>query len=131
MRDRVGILAGLAVFLALITVPMWKSLATGRNTQPPNIVLPASQKDCILPPGQMRAAHMKLLLDWRNDVVRNDIHTFKAYDGKVYNISLSGTCLKCHNKAQFCDRCHNYAGVRTPSCWDCHLDPASLAGGPK
>ena len=28
----------------------------------------------------------------------------------------------CHaNKAEFCDRCHNYAAVK-PYCWDCHID---------
>ena len=27
-------------------------------------------------------------------------------------MSLSNTCLDCHsNKAEFCDRCHNYASV--------------------
>jgi hypothetical protein len=37
-------------------------------------------------------------------------------------MSLSNTCLDCHsNKAEFCDRCHNYASV-SPYCWDCHID---------
>ncbi len=37
---------------------------------------------------------------------------------------LTGTCLTgCHtNKADFCDRCHNYAGVSV-YCWECHVDP--------
>jgi hypothetical protein len=43
-------------------------------------------------------------------------------------MSLTGTCLTgCHtNKAEFCDRCHNYAAVSV-YCWDCHVDP-KLAG---
>ena len=40
-----------------------------------------------------------------------------------YDISLAGTCMKCHsNKAEFCDRCHDYAGV-SPDCWSCHVAP--------
>ena len=42
--------------------------------------------------------------------------------GKEFEMSLSNTCIECHdNKAEFCDRCHNYASVR-PYCWDCHID---------
>ena len=42
--------------------------------------------------------------------------------GKTYNMSLSNTCMDCHdNKAEFCDRCHDYASVR-PYCWDCHIE---------
>jgi len=131
MRDRVWILAGLAVFVAVITLPAWTRLATLRQSRSPDLVLPANQKDCVLPASQMRATHMKLLLQWRDDVVRKDVHTFKAYDGKVYNMSLTSTCLSCHNKTEFCDRCHSYAGVSMPSCWDCHLDPRLAAGGAK
>jgi hypothetical protein len=38
-------------------------------------------------------------------------------------MSLSQGCLGCHsNKEQFCDTCHNYAGVK-PNCWSCHNVP--------
>jgi hypothetical protein len=38
-------------------------------------------------------------------------------------MSLQNTCMQCHpNKAEFCDRCHNYASVK-PYCWDCHVEP--------
>jgi hypothetical protein len=71
---------------------------------------------------------MDLLMTWRDDVVRRNVRTWTAPNGKAYTASLSGTCLRCHaNKAEFCDRCHTYAGV-TPYCWDCHVDPASLKG---
>jgi hypothetical protein len=68
---------------------------------------------------------MHLLMDWRDAAVRHDVHSFKAFNGKTYTMSLSGTCLSssCHtNKAEFCDRCHNYAAVSV-NCWDCHVDP--------
>ncbi len=74
----------------------------------------------------MRANHMRLLNDWRDLVVREGERTYTAADGKVYEISLTGTCLKCHsNKETFCDRCHDYAGV-TPSCWNCHIIPEEV-----
>ena len=72
----------------------------------------------------MRQKHMELLITWRDEVVRRNVRTFKAFDGRVYDMSLTNTCMKCHdNKKEFCDRCHDYAGV-TPYCWDCHIDPA-------
>ena len=80
-----------------------------------------------MPVSYMRSAHMKLLLDWGNEVVRENVHTFRAYDGKVYPISLTGTCLSCHSKDRFCDQCHNYVGVAQPNCWNCHVDPELAA----
>ena len=46
-----------------------------------------------------------------------------ALNTQTSNRSLSATCLgECHGaKADFCDRCHNYAAV-SPPCWNCHLD---------
>jgi hypothetical protein len=70
----------------------------------------------------MRADHMQLLDLWRHSVVREGKRIYVNPDGKEYNMSLSNTCLDCHsNKAEFCDRCHNYASVR-PYCWDCHIE---------
>jgi hypothetical protein len=64
-----------------------------------------------------------LLSQWKEQSVRNGIKTYTASDGRVYDISLTDTCMECHpNKADYCDRCHNYIGV-TPYCWDCHNLP--------
>lgn len=129
MRDRAWIVAGLALFFALFTYPLWSRALRGQRDEETKLALlmPAHQADCVMPVTYMRASHMKLLILWRREVVRENIHTFRAYDGKVYNISLTGTCLGCHSKAQFCDRCHDYAGVRPLSCWTCHVDPALTA----
>ena len=70
----------------------------------------------------MRADHMQLLVAWRDESVRQAQTTYVASDGKKYDISLTGTCLKCHSKEKFCDRCHSYAGVQ-PNCWSCHTAP--------
>jgi hypothetical protein len=124
MRDRAWIIAGLLLFLGVITYPFWHGVEARATSQPPVLVLPAHEKECVAPISYMRTSHMKLLLDWRNSVVRNDQRKYVSYDGKVYDMSLTGTCMKCHEKKGFCDRCHEYAGVGTPYCWNCHVDPA-------
>jgi hypothetical protein len=76
----------------------------------------------------MKAKHMELLDTWRQAVVREGESLYVASDRKQYRMSLSNTCLNCHsNKDQFCDRCHNYAGVK-PACWTCHVVPQELKG---
>lgn len=124
MRDKLWIITGLFLFLCLITYPAWRNLAAHTTPKGPDLVLPKNEKDCVAPVSYMRTSHMKLLLNWRDEVVRQDQHSYTAFDGKVYNVSLSGTCLSCHNKEKFCDRCHSYVGVSTPYCWNCHVDPA-------
>lgn len=124
MRDRGVIYTGLLVFLGIITFPMWHDWAAGTTSRGPDPVLPAQEKQCVAPLSTMRTSHMQLLMDWRNGVVRRNVHTYTAFNGRNFNMSLTGTCLTgCHtNKADFCDRCHNYAGVAV-YCWDCHVDP--------
>jgi len=122
MRDRVWIFVGLAVFAAGFTAPFWHVHAKASARQP-DLVLPANQKECVAPASTMRAAHMQMLLNWREDVVRHGDRRYVAFDGKVYEKSLTHTCLGCHSKAGFCDRCHEYSGVSGPYCWNCHSDP--------
>lgn len=124
MRDRPLILGGLGLFLALVTFPFWYNVARGKTARPPDIKLPAEARQCVAPAAYMKASHMELLSQWRDDVVRRQIRTYVAHDGKTYEISLTRTCLaQCHTgKEEFCDRCHTYAGVKGPYCWDCHVD---------
>lgn len=89
----------------------------------PQLVLPANQKECVAPIETMRARHMQLLIGWREDLVRGGDRTYLAYTGKVYEKSLTHTCLGCHDKSGFCDRCHAYSGVSEPYCWNCHNEP--------
>jgi hypothetical protein len=124
MRDRIWIVAGLVLFLGAVTYPVWHELVARTPLRPPDLVLPAHEKQCVAPVSYMRTSHMKLLLDWRNSVVRENKLQYVAFNGRVYDMSLTGTCLKCHDKREFCDRCHTYAGVNTPYCWECHIDPA-------
>jgi len=123
MRNKTRIVIGLVVFLGFITFPIWYNMVSGEESQPPEIVLPADETQCVMDADYMRTEHMQLLMDWRDEVVRYKQRIFTAEDGRRFDKSLTRTCLGCHaNKAEFCDRCHNYLGV-TPYCWNCHVDP--------
>ena len=130
MRERIWIAAGLALFVAIATIPFWSARAfAGHAAMAPDLVLPANAKQCVAPLSYMRASHMRMLMQWREDVVRHNQRQYLAFNGKIYEKSLTHTCLGCHSKAQFCDRCHAYSGVSTPNCWSCHNEPQqSIAG---
>lgn len=82
-------------------------------------------KQCIVSTQDIKDTHMQMLDQWRNDVVREGSRDFTSSSGQVYEKSLDNTCLKCHsNRQEFCDKCHNYAGVK-PYCWECHDNAAS------
>jgi hypothetical protein len=122
MRDRGVIVVGLVLFLGAITFPVWYNAAAGASSKRPEPKLPIGEKACVAPVDYMRTSHMDLLVNWREEVVRLGGRTFVAFDGKTYAKSLTQTCMACHvSKADFCDRCHGYAGVKL-SCWDCHVD---------
>jgi hypothetical protein len=127
MRDRGLIYSGLAVFLMLMTLPAWHNLAAGVTAKGPVLRLPVNEKQCVAPVEYMRTSHMKLLIDWRETVVRSESRGFTALNGQHYKMSLTPTCLEqCHGaKKDFCDRCHDYAAV-SPPCWSCHQDSQPL-----
>lgn len=123
MHDASKIVPGLIVFLALLTSPIWYNAAAGQATARPELELPAEEKQCIEATDYMRASHMDMLNSWRDEAVRGGARSYTASDGKTYDKSLTGTCLRCHsNKANFCDRCHDYTGVK-PNCYSCHVVP--------
>jgi hypothetical protein len=132
MRDRGPILAGLAMVLAVVTWPVWRTVAAP-PAAPPALAKPVNQTQCVAPTAYMRASHMTLLRDWRETVVRTGVRTTRTADGRTVRISLTGTCIRaCHtDKSKFCDRCHDYAAVK-PTCWECHVfeQPAAPAVTP-
>lgn len=123
MNDKNKIIAGLIVFLAVFTFPVWYNL--GKAAPAPELKLTDKAKEaktCVMSTEYMRSNHMQVLDLWRHSVVRNAERTFVNPEGKAFDMSLSNTCLDCHsNKADFCDKCHDYASV-SPYCWDCHID---------
>jgi hypothetical protein len=130
--DSGKVFTGLALFIILLTAPIW--LSGGKSASSPEIKIDTpviqrlAEKRCIESTAYMKANHMELLDTWRQAVVREGESVYVASDGKKYRMSLSGTCLHCHsNKDQFCDRCHKYEGVK-PACWSCHVVPQELKG---
>ena len=129
MHDTGKIIIGLIVFLIIMTSPVWYNLVNGVTPmQNPEIAtknVPGKDK-CVEPAEYMRAFHMDLLNQWRDDVVRQGDRFTEGPYGKQIEKSLSNTCMDCHsNKKNFCDRCHNSMAV-APYCWDCHITPAEI-----
>ncbi|MDH4316905.1 MAG: sulfate reduction electron transfer complex DsrMKJOP subunit DsrJ [Desulfobulbaceae bacterium] len=120
------IYTGLAIFVLFITFPIWYNHfdASGADQLKKELQKPTVSKECVAPAAEMKASHMKLLNQWRDEVLRDGDREFNVpVEGKMYQKSLQKTCMKCHtSKKKFCDVCHEYASV-TPYCWDCHLAP--------
>jgi hypothetical protein len=123
LYNKQWVVAGLAIFAILATFPFWYN--HGKASAAPELELTEkakAAKNCVRPLDYIRTDHMRLLDVWRDTVVREGIRIYENEEGKRFEMSLSNTCLDCHsNKAEFCDRCHDYASV-DPYCYDCHID---------
>ncbi len=132
MYDAGKIIAGLVIFVGIITYPIWGSI--GESVNMPKPVIKVSGQ-CVESAEYMRANHMQMLDEWRHSVVRDGNRVYVNTRGIKFDKSLSSTgasvigpgekksCLSCHsNKEEFCDSCHNYTAV-TPYCWTCHIEP--------
>ncbi len=136
LYDRGKVLIGIVVFCVFIGFPFLYN--RGKAAKVPELELdtPAIQalskteRVCVEPKSYITDYHMKLLDDWRDEVVREGKRKYVASTKKGYVISLQDTCLGCHsNYDNFCDRCHKYTGTK-PYCWDCHLNkPKEWAAG--
>jgi hypothetical protein len=123
MHDTPKVLTFLFVFAALALFPFIYGAAAGGDGKAPEIKAPEGETECVESKEFMRAWHMDMLNEWRNEVVRVGNRSYKAQDGEAHEMSLTMTCMRCHeNEEKFCGECHNYAGVE-PYCWDCHVDP--------
>ena len=123
MKDKKLIVTGVAIFIVIVTFPFWYNRGKAAPAPEPQLTEKAkAAKVCVRSTEYMKAEHMQLLDLWRDSVVRRGDRIYVSPSGHEYNMSLSNTCLDCHsNKAEFCDRCHDYASVQ-PYCWDCHID---------
>jgi hypothetical protein len=121
MYDGKYIIPGLLVFLLLTTFPIWKNMGNAGTVPKPE--KPKGVTKCVEPAQYMRTSHMKILDDWRDEVLRDGDRTPIEIDGVKYEKSLMNGCMKCHeDKKKFCDECHTYTSVK-PYCWDCHFLP--------
>jgi hypothetical protein len=125
MYDAGKIGIGIIIFLILITSPIWYNLAVGKGDYAPDPKIITDARMCVMPTDYMRSDHMDILNEWRHDVVRsNDREFYSSHTGRIYDKSLTNTCLDCHsNKSEFCDACHDYSAVGQPDCWQCHVVP--------
>ena len=124
------VIPGILIFAGLFTAPFWINMLSS-GQQKVEVVLPAepvtffgeARSECVEPREWMAANHMELLLEWRDQALREGKRIYVASDGKKWETSLQNTCMACHsNKADFCDKCHNANSVN-PYCWDCHVVP--------
>ena len=124
MYDKEKIIAGLIIFVVIITFPFWYNHGKAASVPEPKLTEKAkAAKECIKPKAEMRTEHMQILDVWRDNVVRSAKRVYITSSGKEFAMSLSNTCMDCHSqKTEFCDKCHNYASV-DPYCWDCHIYP--------
>lgn len=126
MYDSGKIITGLVVFCLLFTSPFLLNIgktATAPDPKTDTSAIKALEDDASCVKTNMVARHMQVLDSWRDSVVRCANRTCVGDNGKIFEMSLSNTCMECHsNKADFCDKCHDYAGV-DPYCWDCHVEP--------
>ena len=126
MYDAGKIIIGLIVFLVIITFPIWYNVAMGKATYFPELEYPVDAGQCVADSAYIRTNHMDLLNTWRDEVVREGKRLYHTPDGRKFEMSLSNTCMDCHNKKEeFCDKCHDYLAV-DPYCWDCHIEPKEL-----
>ncbi|MCX5812442.1 MAG: sulfate reduction electron transfer complex DsrMKJOP subunit DsrJ [Proteobacteria bacterium] len=127
MYDTGKIITGIILFLIIMLSPFWYNAFTGRAGYVPDLKVATDARQCVEDAQYMKARHMDLLNYWKKVAVRESTKSYTGRDGKTYTISLTGTCMGCHSsKAEFCDRCHDYAGVK-PVCWDCHNVPQAYA----
>ena len=128
MRERHVLIAAVVLFLVLAASPVWYARAAGSSARGPELKRPDTETACVMPTavhalvthGPARdlarpggpAGHAELDLAGRQDL-QDQPH------GHVSALP--------YQRAEFCDRCHSYAGV-APPCWECHVDAARAAG---
>lgn len=157
MNKKGGILLGLLIFVVIVASPILYNMGKAKAAPVINLNTPViqqlSDKECVESPEYMRQNHMQLLLQWRDAKVRDGQTVYINSKGKAYDISLEGTCLKCHNDKPVVDSvasnsakpnvsASNAATMNLtsdgsnqfcfschnyasvkPNCWNCHSDP--------
>lgn len=125
MNDRPRIVLGLVAFLALAAYPVWSAMASPHQPKVPDLERATDSIGCVEDTTWMKAHHEGLLNEWRTEVVRDGKRIYVSTSGRKWDMNLTGTCLKCHSRSDFCERCHTYADVK-PTCWNCHVAPKEV-----
>ena len=125
MYNAKAVVIGIIIFVAIFSSPFWLGWL-GQNYTKTGVVNPVGEKECIENTKFMRAQHMRLLDEWRDQALREGNRVYvSALNGKKWAISLQNTCVTCHNNyKEFCEKCHTANSVY-PYCWTCHIIPGS------
>lgn len=117
------IIPGLIIFVLLVSFPVWYNLGDAGTAPDPEMPKDDTLQ-CILPAAEMRAKHMQLLNEWRDDALRRGERDFTVQVGdQMFRKGLTTTCLECHRSQQrFCQDCHDFVGLKV-YCWECHVAP--------
>ena len=116
MYAKSKVIPGLVIFVGIVAFPFFIN-----RVNPSSEPIIATQKGkCVREKDFMKKEHMKVLKQWREEVVREGKREPVYINGIRYEKSLEMSCLKCHKRESFCDRCHSYANVK-PYCWNCHI----------
>lgn len=120
------IIPGIIIFVLVFSSPFWLGWIGQDYTKTGVTLSPIAkqQQTCIEDTEFMRAQHMRLLDEWRDQALRQENRVYvSALNGKKYLISLQNTCVACHtNYTEFCEKCH-IANSVYPYCWTCHIIP--------
>ncbi|MFH0775156.1 MAG: sulfate reduction electron transfer complex DsrMKJOP subunit DsrJ [bacterium] len=115
MYDKSKVIPGLVIFVGIVAFPFFIN-RVNPSSEP---ILAKSEGKCVQEKDFIKKEHMKILKQWREEVVREGKREIIIINGIRYEKSLQKTCLQCHKRESFCDRCHSYADVK-PYCWSCH-----------
>ena len=123
MYNKNAVIAGIVAFLVICSSPFWCGFGSDSYKKPEIVTQKDKNKECVEDVAFMRAEHMQLLNEWRDQALRNGSRVYVNAKGAKFDISLQNTCLKCHNNYEdFCDKCHKTNNVE-PYCWTCHILP--------
>ena len=123
MYNKNAVIAGIVAFLVICSSPFWCGFSSDSYKKPEIVTQKDKNKECVEDVAFMRAEHMQLLNEWRDQALRNGSRVYVNAKGKKFDISLQNTRLKCHNNyEEFCDKCHKTNNVE-PYCWTCHILP--------
>ncbi|MFH1563874.1 MAG: sulfur reduction protein DsrJ [Nitrospirota bacterium] len=106
----IGVIIFLIILISPVLLNALRQGGLGKEVPKPEIVIHKPGK-CVEDTDYMRANHMDMLKKEREKAVRC---------GKRNTAHSLVNCRTCHtNREEFCNRCHNYVGVK-PECFECH-----------
>ena len=81
MYNAKAVILGILVFAVLFSTPFWANFGGTKDYKRPAIVLPQNEKECVEPVEFMRAEHMYLLNEWRDQALRYENRTYVSSTG--------------------------------------------------